>query len=74
MADRFGYVFEYRLVAAAVLGRMLTADEHVHHIDLDETNNTPTNLVVVNNSEHKRIHWLIKRGADPVGAVREVLA
>lgn len=73
MADHAGYVFEYRLIAAAVEGRMLNADEHVHHINLDEHNNTSENLVIVDNSEHRRIHWLIRRGTDPVDAVREVL-
>lgn len=73
MADQGGYVFEYRLVAAAALGRMLAVEEHVHHIDLNETNNAPENLVVVTSSQHRRIHWRIRKGSDPIDAVREVL-
>ena len=43
-----------------ILGRYLTKDEHVHHIDLDPTNNSPNNLVVLNPSEHGRLHTLLQ--------------
>ncbi len=39
-----GYVQEHRLVVARSLGRPLTQDETVHHIDGDTTNNAPENL------------------------------
>ena len=39
-----GYVLEHRLVMARKLGRPLTKDETVHHIDGDQANNDPGNL------------------------------
>lgn len=74
MADANGWVADYRLILADHLGRMLSSDEHVHHIDCDRQNNSIENLVVVTQSQHARIHWLIRRGSDPFDAVREVLA
>lgn len=74
MADRDGYVPEHRLVLAAALGRFLASEEHVHHINGDHTDNRPENLMVVNRSEHMRIHMFIRDGLDPVAAICEVLA
>lgn len=52
-----GYVYEHREVAAASLGRSLSADEHVHHDDENRGNNTPTNLFVFRtNADHLRYH------------------
>lgn len=45
-ADSQGYVPEHRLVAEQVLGRYLTKEEIVHHIDGNPTNNQPSNLEV----------------------------
>lgn len=56
MATASGYVLEYRLVMAEKLGRPLTTDELVHHIDGDPTNNHPDNLALVSRSQHMRIH------------------
>jgi hypothetical protein len=63
MAMKSGYVLEYRLVMAEKLGRMLTSDEFVHHIDGDPTNNHPDNLMLVTRSEHLRIHRTQAAGA-----------
>jgi len=41
---------------AEKLGRPLTADEHVHHIDEDTANNDPDNLELTTNSEHRAMH------------------
>lgn len=61
MADAAGYVLEYRLVMAEKIGRYLTTDEHVHHIDGDVTNNHPDNLMLVSRSQHTRLHRLAGR-------------
>lgn len=56
MADRRGYVLEHREIAAQKLGRPLTSEEVVHHIDGVKTNNSPDNLLVTTQSAHARIH------------------
>ena len=57
MAGKRGYVLEHRLVASFFhLGRDLTPDEVVHHIDRDRGNNDPSNLVVTTRGAHARDH------------------
>lgn len=46
----------YRMVAAIKLGRPLTSEEIVHHIDNDRNNNSPDNLTILTQSEHTRQH------------------
>lgn len=48
--------YVHRMVMEQKLGRQLSSDEHVHHIDGDVSNNSPSNLELVTNSEHRRIH------------------
>ena len=51
-AQANGYVYRYRLVAEEKLGRFLRPDEIVHHIDGDESNDHPDNLLVTTQAEH----------------------
>lgn len=67
------YVMEHRLVLATALGRWLQPSEHVHHIDLDESNNDVSNLVVLSHGEHSRVHRLIDKGASPLDALRQIV-
>jgi hypothetical protein len=47
----------HRIVAEQHLGRPLTEDEVVHHIDGDKHNNDPSNLAVLpNQSYHNQVH------------------
>jgi len=47
---------EHRVVAEQMLGRDLKPDEIVHHIDNDKRNNDPSNLQIMNQVEHARLH------------------
>ena len=45
-ANISGMVYEHVLVAEKKLGRYLTAEEVVHHIDHNRSNNNPDNLMI----------------------------
>lgn len=50
-----GWVLEHRLVVEQILGRALTPDEHVHHLNGDKTDNRPENLAVLSPGAHSLI-------------------
>lgn len=45
----------HRLVMEWKLGRRLTSEEVVHHLDEDTLNNHPDNLVLMTASEHNKL-------------------
>lgn len=51
-----GYILQHRLVMSEYLGRSLTADELVHHIDGDKLNNNIGNLQLTTRQEHRYEH------------------
>lgn len=62
-ADRLGYVFRYHLVMEEHIGRHLTPEEVVHHIDFDRQNDDIDNLMLFpNKREHDRHHGKIRGG------------
>lgn len=48
----------HRIVAEQMLGRPLRRDEIVHHKDGNKQNNNPSNLEVMTQSEHARLHFI----------------
>ena len=50
------YEPEHRLVMERMLGRKLEPSEHVHHMDENTLNNSPSNLKIVTRSEHLKLH------------------
>lgn len=53
-----GYVLLHRIVIENHLGRLLNADEIVHHIDKNKKNNLLSNLQLTDKKEHTRNHNL----------------
>ena len=51
-----GYIMEHILVMEALLGRHLTDDECVHHINHQKNDNRKENLKLMTKSEHMRYH------------------
>lgn len=52
----------HRVIAEQKLGRKLRPGEIVHHIDGNKRNNDPSNLAVMTQSEHARLHF--SKGGD----------
>lgn len=57
-----GYVMEHVLVMECAIGRWLTDDEVVHHINRKKDDNRLENLKLMTNSEHMRYHMLLRYG------------
>lgn len=60
---------EHRTAAEKMLGRPLTSEEVVHHVDGDKRNNAPENLLVLPSQSahaalHKRLHDFFMMGGD----------
>lgn len=51
----------YRILAELKIGRKLSPNEEVHHIDGNHLNNNQDNLQVISASEHSKIHASQKR-------------
>ena len=57
-ANNKGYVFEHRLIAESMLGRIIPMSYNVHHINGIVDDNRPENLMVMTQKEHSRFHAL----------------
>lgn len=64
-ATKLGYVFMHRVVMENHIGRLLKDNEVVHHKDENKKNNDISNLQLMTNEEHVRLHAL-KRGCNMV--------
>jgi hypothetical protein len=54
----------HRFIMEQHLGRKLTFNEIVHHIDEDKTNNALDNLEIMTRAEHSRLHMIHSWNAD----------
>lgn len=53
--------YVHRELAEKLLGRALSSDEHVHHIDRNRKNNSLDNLLVLSSAAHTRLHLAMRK-------------
>jgi hypothetical protein len=56
LANKSGIVYVHRYIMSVHLGRWVTAEEQVHHVDGNRKNNVIGNLEVMSSAEHARMH------------------
>lgn len=54
-------VYEHQLVMEQHIGRYLKKGEVVHHIDGNRSNNDISNLLLLTNSDHAKLHAILRR-------------
>lgn len=65
-----GYVYEHIVVAEDSLGRSLRDNEVVHHLNGIRNDNQSGNLLVLEKSQHCRLHMWLDNGAPYEGTLR----
>lgn len=55
-------VYEHQIVMEQHIGRYIRKGEVVHHIDGNKTNNDISNLLLLSNADHAKLHGIINRG------------
>ena len=68
-----GYILEHRQVIESQIHRFLKSHEDVHHINFTRGDNRKTNLMLLNENDHKSLHWFMGNcGAYALGLVDEM--
>ncbi len=72
-ANEKGYVWQHRLVVEKKIGRFLTKEEVVHHIDTKKGNNNLKNLMIFpTQRDHMRFHSKIVQFGYTGPVVRQI--
>ena len=62
-----GFIYEHIVKAERMLGRSLTKKEYVHHLNSNRLDNRVENLLVLECSQHTKLHsWLNNRSNEVV--------
>jgi transposase-like protein len=61
---------EHRLVVEASIGRKLTRNEHVHHINGDKLDNRLSNLAIIEGGEHVALHHRLVIDVEAIKSLR----
>ncbi len=69
LATKAGYVYEYRLAAEKVLGRTLSREEIVHHVNADPSTAIPGALAPITQGQHAALEAELKY-RDPITGFR----
>lgn len=56
-----GFIYEHIVIAEDMIGRPLCEGEEVHHLDGDRSNNHAENLIVLEHSQHTKLHNYLRK-------------
>lgn len=65
--------YQHRKIVEQQIGRPLLKSEVVHHIDENKSNNALSNLLLLTNSNHAKLHMLLRKGIPFEDALKEVV-